>query len=62
MLAELARALGEAFDRARAAGQLLFGFAEHVVTHELSRQQHRSAATRRATDRTARAQRQDPPT
>ena len=32
VLAELARALGEAFDRARAAEQLLFGFAEHVVS------------------------------
>ena len=58
VLAELARALGEAFDRARAAEQLLFGFAEHVGEHELSRQQHRSAAPRRATHRTARAERQ----
>ena len=32
LLTALARALGDAFDRARAAEQLLFGFAEHVVS------------------------------
>ena len=32
VFARFAPALGEAFGRAKAAGQLLFGFAEHIVT------------------------------
>ena len=32
VLAELARGLGEAVARARGAGHVLFGFAEHIVT------------------------------
>ena len=59
VLGGVATGLGEAFAQAAANRQLLFGFAEHMVTTTYLGTQHRAAPPRRAADRPAGAQRQD---
>ena len=59
VLDDLAKGLGDAFERAEAAQHLLYRLCRACCGDHLPGQQHRLAATRRTADRPARAQCED---